>query len=211
MIILGHNTGESLAVQHVSQQPGRLGASVEPLRLDWEGWEIRPHPLTPETDPDWYKWKIVPFCYRAFIYKCAWRDNVTWHLPSPSGIYRLHQTEPAAVLPDERPWVTHAWDVTDGQDWGRWVDDAAVGMADFTFGDGAALFELAQARFGSGLDYLIPPGAHHDLIVIGQAFRAYYRWRAADGESESDARTKPANRYLMITASACRVDQQEGI
>ena len=53
--------------------------------------------------------------------------------------------------------------------------------------------------------------AGHDLIVIGQAFRAYYRWRAADGESEADARTKPANRYLMITASACRVDQQEDI
>ena len=197
MEILGHNTGASLSAQHVSGAGGRLGATVEPTLVEWNGWEVWPHPYPVYQRGDPYR--LRAYCLRLFLFKCAWRDESAWHLPAPSGVYRWVNAGGQEALPDERPWKTHGWPGgVDNEDNGWQLTTAAH---DFTL-DGQRIYQLASDRYGGCLDVLIPPLVHHDLAIVGRAWRRVAK-RPAGKE------TLPANRKLEIKASVCRVDAQE--
>lgn len=212
MIVLGHQTGASLAVQHVSEQPGRLAASVLPIRVTWGGWLQSPHPVDRRGVGGINRdIAIRPACYRAFLYKCAWHDGATWHLPDLTQALKIGGNAP--ITSTERPYQTHAW----GNDWGvqsiggdfvswgesGWNMDGTSAL-EFASGlTGENIFRLAQES-GLCLDHQIPPYAHHDLFIVALQYVIY------DRSGLHGVKVGAANQRATIHACVCRVDAQEG-
>ena len=212
MIALGHCTDAGLAVQHVSQQPGRLAASVLPILVSWSGWLQNPHPVNRWGDGRINRTIAVrPACWRAFLYRCAWHDGTTWHLPALTQALKIGGTSP--ITSTERPYETHAWGAGGaipgiGGDWVSWGESGwnmdGTSLLDFASGlNGENIFRLAQES-GVCLDHQIPPYAHHDLFIIAQQYVVY------DRSEHPDVKIGAANQKAIIHACACRVDAQEG-
>ena len=213
MNVLGHSTGTSLAVQHVSGQPGRLAATLQPNPVGWDGWLQNPDPVNRISSGGVLDRTIAirPACYRAFLYKCAWHDGSTWHLPAITQALKIGGTSP--VTSADRPYETHAWGDAigvpgihgDALSWGdsRWNMDG-TSLLDFSSGlNGDNIFRLAEEG-GVCLDHQIPPYSHHDLFIVALQYVVFLH------SGLYDVKIGAANQKAWIRACVCRVDAQEG-
>ena len=201
MNVLGHSTGTSLAVQHVSGQSGRLAATpadvaVFGLFIPWDGDE----------DELYTFWSTANFPWIKAFYKCAYHDGATWTLPAVTQVIRYGGAGDD-VPSSGRPYWTHGWPTpgwTDysffkmaGTDIAAALGGGAVATAIAGYFAGAYVYSAAtDANSGlpaCGLEFGIPPYAHHDLAI-----EVFLAWQ------DSTIGT-----ILLCWASACRVDAQE--
>lgn len=207
MNVLGHSTGASLAVQHVSGQNGRLAATpadvaVFYLFIPWDG------------DEGEYRtfWASAP--YIIVFYKCAYHNGSTWVLPSITQVIRDGGSGDD-VPSSGRPYWTHVWPPVGqsgsdysgfkmaGTDIATALGGGSVATAMAGYFAGANVYAAASQLYADGglpacgLEFGIPPNAHHDLAI--ELLHSTYS--SIDGALGT---------LFVCWASACRVDAQEG-
>jgi len=207
MMVIGDTSARERVAHRLAGSAAFAVATAEPYRVEFDGWELAEHPWPVYQRTDAYR--IVVSCARVFLFRCAWRDSETWHLPAPTAILTpTRGSGPFGAWLYERPYVSLSW-CRDGatvrgraarrrSHVGASVDFVASDMAaatagDFAFG-GDTIFRLAAAAHGAGLDGLIPTGAMHDLIVFGTAWNRV----AKKGNTKS---VTAANRRLWCIAN----------
>ena len=224
-MILGQQLDAELAAQRVSGADQIMAAAAEPYQVEFSGWELAEHPWPSYQRADGYRVRAT--CLRLFLYRCAYRDGTTWHLPDPTAIFSpaWHTTTPIA-WPRERPYFALSWchnlhflfpiEISDGY-WTFYFRpeqiEERIGAADFAF-TGDTIERIARERYGVGLDGLVPPFAQHDLLILGMAYRRVAkRWPPIN--EDGDPRPKesaPANRKLFVVANVFSVmDHREEV
>lgn len=198
MTIIGDIGTSDRAAHRVSGPAQIMAATVEPYRVEFGGWELAEHPWPSYQRADGYRVRAT--CLRCFLYKCAWRDAETWHLPEPTAIFSPlggNSSETPMEWPRQRPYWSLSWLELIERSHGQRAD-----AGDFAFG-GDTIFRLATERYGAGLDGLIPPGAKHDLLVIGLAYRRVAkRWPPVGDPPEPQPKdSQPANRKLWCVVN----------
>ncbi|MBP7430710.1 MAG: hypothetical protein KBC05_14850 [Candidatus Hydrogenedentes bacterium] len=211
MRVKGYQTLAGLALQHVAGQAGRLGASDLPIPVTFGGWEeaTNPYPVYQRADA----YRIRAYCLRVFVYKCAYWTGTTWTLPAPSGIFRVVNLGGQTDWGTGRPYETHAW----GTGFHRPGSEEAnvmtgmlqtdTGNGDFTL-SGSRIYALALAQHGDCLPFLIPPGSHHDMVIVGECFKRVakkYPLVSEDPDVYQAKDVQTANRRLYCHVSACMV------
>ena len=211
MFVKGFQTLAGMALQQVagpppaSTRPGKLGASDQPILVEFGGWEEATHPYASFQRADAYR--IRAYCLRVFVYKCAYWDGTAWTLPTPAGIFRVVNAGGQTDWGTGRPFETHAWTYPPPE--GKWVegieatylqDDSSNGSGSFTL-SGSRIWALADDTHGDCLAVLIPPKAHHDLIIVGTSYKRVAK------KSTGPKDVTDANRYLRCYVSACMVTE----
>ena len=219
-MILGQQLDAELAAQRVSGADQIMAAAAEPYQVEFSGWELAEHPWPSYQRADGYRVRAT--CLRLFLYRCAYRDGTTWHLPDPTAIFSpaWHTTTPIA-WPRERPYWSLSWHygftihVYAGfyfEAWPEQIEERSA-FGDFAF-TGDTIERVGRERYGAGLDGLVPPFAQHDLLILGMAYRRVAkRWPPIN--EDGDPRPKesaPANRKLFVVANVFSVmDHREEV
>ena len=211
-LILGHHTGNGLAIQGVSGQTVLMAGNVPPSSEgSRNGHYLYSQLVTragyiPAIPPDPEAGR-AGISDRGFLFMNAYHDGATWVLPDlTQALKRYSPSNPdygsrVIVSSTDRPYVTHAWggyyEMFDSlfsktYPWLPYWSQTNWGMVGTSFGHlagyitGDLIFGIVSSKC---LSHAIPQYSRHDLFIIVEASSEY-----------------GAN--VTVHACVCRVDRQ---